>query len=109
MALELVKLRDLEVKNCPLMECIIKKGAEETAIDTVWFPKLWRIVLKSCSELTSFCMGSVTLQCPSLVRIEVDDCPKMYAMASPSLEESGGEKTPFFNNKVSLSLPFTFV
>ncbi|KAL4376976.1 hypothetical protein GQ457_02G035920 [Hibiscus cannabinus] len=75
------KLKDLKVKKCPMMEYIIKKGVEETAMDTVWLPKLGIIALESCSELTSFCMGSITLQCPSLGKIEVDDCPKMYAMA----------------------------
>ncbi|GMI79279.1 hypothetical protein HRI_001597200 [Hibiscus trionum] len=99
MALDLLQLKDIKVKNCPLIEQIIKKGAEEITMDTVWLPKLERIRLESCSELTSFYMGSITLQCPSLKRIEVDDCPKMYAMASPR-EVGGGEKTPFFNDKV---------
>ncbi|KAL4377872.1 hypothetical protein GQ457_02G035330 [Hibiscus cannabinus] len=98
MALELVQLKDLKVKNCAMMEYIIKKGAEETTIDTLPLLKLWRIKLESCSELKSFCMGSITLQCPYLMRIEVDDCPKMYAMASPR-EVGGGEKTSFFNDK----------
>ncbi|XP_039032172.1 uncharacterized protein LOC120167146 isoform X2 [Hibiscus syriacus] len=44
-------------------------------------------------------MGSITLHCPSLITIEVDDCPKMYAMAC-TREVGGGEKTPFFNDKV---------
>ncbi|GMI79299.1 hypothetical protein HRI_001599200 [Hibiscus trionum] len=99
MALELVQLNRLKVKNCPMIEYIIKKGAEETAVGTVWLPKLWSITLKSCLDLKSFCMGSITLQCPSLVSIEVDDCPKMHAMASPR-EGGGGEKTPFFNDMV---------
>ncbi|KAK8715617.1 hypothetical protein V6N13_042947 [Hibiscus sabdariffa] len=99
MALELVQLTDLKVKNCRMMEHIIRKGAEETAMDTVWLPKLGTITLESCSELTSFCMGSITLECPYLKKIEVDDCPKMYAMASPR-EVGCGEKTPFFNDKV---------
>ncbi|GMI79280.1 hypothetical protein HRI_001597300 [Hibiscus trionum] len=41
----------------------------------------------------------ITLQFPSLVRIRVDDCPKMYAMAC-TREVGGGENTPFFNDKV---------
>ncbi|KAK8633706.1 hypothetical protein V6N13_014545 [Hibiscus sabdariffa] len=36
MALELVQLKEIKVKNCRMMEYIIKKGAEETAMDTVW-------------------------------------------------------------------------
>ncbi|KAK8633834.1 hypothetical protein V6N13_014669 [Hibiscus sabdariffa] len=99
MALDLVKLEHITVKNCPMMEYIIKKGAEEIAIDTLPLPKLCRTKLESCSELKSFCMGSITLQCPSLYKIEVDDCPKMYAMASPR-EVGGGEMTLFFNDKV---------
>ncbi|KAK8508819.1 hypothetical protein V6N12_034921 [Hibiscus sabdariffa] len=100
MAFDLVKLEHITVKNCPMMEYIIKKGAEEITIDTLPLPKLCRIKLESCSELKSFCMGSITLQCPSLYKIEVDYCPKMYAMASPR-EVGGGEMTLFFNDKVS--------
>ncbi|KAK9017007.1 hypothetical protein V6N11_079495 [Hibiscus sabdariffa] len=99
MALELVQLKDLKVKNCAMMEYIVKKGTEETTIDTLLLPKLWSIKLESCSELTSFCKGSITLQCPSLKSIRVDDCPKMYAMAC-TREVGGGEKTPFFNDKL---------
>ncbi|KAE8675384.1 Cc-nbs-lrr resistance-like protein [Hibiscus syriacus] len=96
MALELVQLLDIRVKRCPMMEYIIKKEAEETAMDTVCLPNLVKIRLESCSELKSFCMGNITLQCPSLYKIEVDDCPKMYAMACTR----DGENTPFFNDKV---------
>ncbi|KAK8633826.1 hypothetical protein V6N13_014661 [Hibiscus sabdariffa] len=49
--------------------------------------------------VTSFCMGSITLQCPSLSNIRVDSCPEMYAMAC-TREVGGGEKTPFFSDKV---------
>ncbi|KAK8484120.1 hypothetical protein V6N12_065938, partial [Hibiscus sabdariffa] len=99
MALELVQLNDLKVKNCLMMEYIIQKGPEETTIDALRLPELASIKLESCSELTSFCMGSITLQCPSLTIIRVDDCPKMYAMTC-TREEGGGEKTPFFNHKL---------
>ncbi|XP_039032248.1 uncharacterized protein LOC120167247 isoform X1 [Hibiscus syriacus] len=96
MALELVRLVVIRVKRCPMMEYIIKKEAEETAMDTVWLPKLHTIRLESCSELKSFCMGNITLECPSLLTIEVDDCPKTYAMSCTR----DGENTPFFNDKV---------
>ncbi|PPS07533.1 hypothetical protein GOBAR_AA13115 [Gossypium barbadense] len=103
MALDLVQLEDIKVKQCPMMEQIIK-GAEETEMDILLLPKLQEIRLESCSRLTSFCMGSITLECPSLYKIAVDDCPKMYTMASTSEQEDieivGREKTPFFNHKV---------
>ncbi|KAK8477310.1 hypothetical protein V6N11_034933 [Hibiscus sabdariffa] len=109
MALDLVQLEHIRVKNCPKMEYIIKKGAEETEMDTVWLPRLQTIILESCSELRSFCMGSITLQCPSLYEIGVEDCREMYAMAC-TREEGGGEKTPFINDKVlCVSLRFLFV
>ncbi|KAL4379812.1 hypothetical protein GQ457_02G035660 [Hibiscus cannabinus] len=99
MALDLVQLEHITVKNCPMIKQIIKKGVEETAMDTVHLRKLKMIKLESCSELTSFCRGNITLQSPSLKIIEVDDCPKMYAMVSPR-EVGGAEKTPFLNDKV---------
>ncbi|KAE8711850.1 hypothetical protein F3Y22_tig00110271pilonHSYRG00126 [Hibiscus syriacus] len=71
MALELVQLEHITVKRCPMMEYIIKKEAEENAMDTVWLPNLKMIRLESCSELKSFCMGNITLQCPSLHTIKV--------------------------------------
>ncbi|KAG8479169.1 hypothetical protein CXB51_029721 [Gossypium anomalum] len=104
MALDLAQLEYIKVKKCPMMEHIIKEGAEETEMATLLLPKLVKIRLESCSRLTSFCMGSITLQCPSLHKIAVDDCPKMYAMASTREQEDievvGREKTPFFNHKV---------
>ncbi|KAE8675357.1 Detected protein of confused Function [Hibiscus syriacus] len=96
MALELVQLEHITVKRCPMMEYIIKKEAEESAMDTVFLPNLKMIRLESCSELKSFCMGNITLQCPSLHTIKVDDCPMMYAMTCTR----DGENTPFFNDKV---------
>ncbi|KAL4376445.1 hypothetical protein GQ457_02G035290 [Hibiscus cannabinus] len=103
MVLDLVQLEQIIVKKCPTMEYIIKKGAEETAMDTVYLPKLETIILESCLELKSFCMGPITLQCPSLTTITVEDCPEMYAMAC-TREVGGGEKTPFFNDKVNESV-----
>ncbi|KAK8271985.1 hypothetical protein V6Z12_D11G299500, partial [Gossypium hirsutum] len=105
MALDLSQLEDIKVKQCPMMRQIIKKGAEETEMDTLLLPMLNWIRLESCSRLTSFCMGSITLKCSSLLKIVVDDCPKMYAMASTREQEDievvGREKiTPFFNHKV---------
>ncbi|XP_040960563.1 uncharacterized protein [Gossypium hirsutum] len=104
MALDLAQLEDIKVKQCPIMEQIIKKGAEETEMATLLLPMLKKIRLESCSRLTSFCMGSITLQCPSLYEIAVDDCPKMYALASKREQEDievvGREKIPFFNHKV---------
>nr|KJB45116.1 hypothetical protein B456_007G290700 [Gossypium raimondii]KJB45117.1 hypothetical protein B456_007G290700 [Gossypium raimondii] len=103
MALDLVQLQDIKVKQCPMMEQIIK-GAEETEMDILLLPELREIRLESCSRLTSFFMGSSTLECPSLLKIAVKDCPKMYAMASTREQEDieilGREKTPFFNHKV---------
>ncbi|KAE8675352.1 Cc-nbs-lrr resistance-like protein [Hibiscus syriacus] len=96
MALELLQLEHITVKKCPMMEYIIQKEAEETAMDTACLPKLKNITLESCSDLKSFCMGNITLECPSLLTIKVDDCPKMYAMACTR----DGENTPFFNDKV---------
>ncbi|KHG13517.1 hypothetical protein F383_02860 [Gossypium arboreum] len=104
MALDLAQLEYIKVKKCPMMEHIIKEGAEETEMATLLLPMLDKIRLESCSRLTSFCMGSISLQCPSLHKIAVDDCPKMYAMASTREQEDievvGREKTPFFNHKV---------
>ncbi|OMO99061.1 putative phosphoprotein phosphatase [Corchorus olitorius] len=105
MARSLVQLIKIEVRNCPMMEQIItKEGAEE---ETVVLPCLMTITLESCSSLTSFFLGSNTLECFSLQGIRIIDCPKMFEFASESprnqdMETNGRVDAPFFNDKVRL-------
>ncbi|XWS42923.1 hypothetical protein CRYUN_Cryun16bG0055400 [Craigia yunnanensis] len=92
MALDLLHLKEIKVKNCLVMEHIIANDGEEAATFTIMFPWLQFITLESCSNLTSFYLGSNTLECPSLNEIVLVDCPKMFAFTSTFSREQGPEK-----------------
>ncbi|XVF56477.1 hypothetical protein PTKIN_Ptkin06aG0124200 [Pterospermum kingtungense] len=93
MALDLLQLKEIKVKNCLVMEhIIVTNDGEEAPIFTVMFPWLQFITLESCSNLLSFYLGTSTLQCPSLEEIVLVDCPKMFAFASTFSREQGPAK-----------------
>ncbi|XP_065874261.1 uncharacterized protein [Euphorbia lathyris] len=81
----LVQLQEMEVKNCVSVEEIISKGAEED--DMISFPQLNSLVLDSLPKLTVFRPGRGIVQCPSLEKITVMDCPKIEVFTSSSYEE----------------------
>ncbi|XVF31255.1 hypothetical protein REPUB_Repub16aG0129700 [Reevesia pubescens] len=104
MALDLVQLEKMVIKNCLMLEQIITNdGAEEATTNTIMFPSLQSITLESCSNFTSFYLGSLTVECPYLTNLCVKDCPKMVAFASSSPIEQNIKPidiAPFFNDKV---------
>ncbi|XP_057991824.1 uncharacterized protein LOC110643234 isoform X4 [Hevea brasiliensis] len=88
MALELVKLECIEIKRCSSLEEIInKEGEEEGARDKTIFPSLHSIILEYLPSLVSFYSRSDVLNCPSLEKIEIIDCPKMETF---SIKNSSG-------------------
>lgn len=103
MALDLLQLKEIKVRNCPMMEQIItREGAEEASIV---LPRLQSITLRSCSNLRSFSLGSITMECPSLLCIDAVNCSKLLALASTFVGEKDTETVAaFFNDKVSLCM-----
>ncbi|XP_022719751.1 uncharacterized protein LOC111277604 [Durio zibethinus] len=103
MVLDLVQLKQMQVRNCPMMEQIITNdGAEEAATNTIMFPSLQSISIVSCSNLRSFYLGSNTVECPYLTALGLVDCPKMVAFISSSPREQNIENigiAPLFNDK----------
>ncbi|XP_017977012.1 PREDICTED: uncharacterized protein LOC18600324 [Theobroma cacao] len=99
MALDLLQLKEIKVRNCPMMEQIItREGAEEASIV---LPRLQSITLRSCSNLRSFSLGSITMECPSLQCIDAVNCSKLLALASTFVGEKDTETVAaFFNDKV---------
>ncbi|GKV50054.1 hypothetical protein SLEP1_g56769 [Rubroshorea leprosula] len=99
MALGLVRLVQLIVKNCGTMEQVIMGEGAKYRME---FPHLWLINLESCSDLTSFYMGSHSLELPSLYDFIVKDCPKMVTfVASASSKEHNKEESQYlFSSKV---------
>ncbi|GKV44824.1 hypothetical protein SLEP1_g51972 [Rubroshorea leprosula] len=99
LALGLVQLLQLRVKDCGTMEQVIMG---EGAKNKMEFPHLWLINLESCSDLTSFHVGSHSLELPSLIDFTVKDCPKMVTfVASASSKEHNKEESQYlFSSKV---------
>ncbi|PPD70702.1 hypothetical protein GOBAR_DD32417 [Gossypium barbadense] len=112
MLLSLNLLRRIEVKECSSMEQVVVED-EKAMTHKFTFPVLFYITIESCSNLTSFHLGSQALEFPQLKEINIAECPKMTAFSSSVSKESGDasenvvgeegiyDKTAvFFNNKV---------
>ena len=79
MCLILVRLQELSVKNCDMLEDIITVGLSgEETIEVILLPLLNSITLESLPSLTNFCSGSGNVQCPSLKEISISDCPTTF-------------------------------
>ncbi|KAJ0099955.1 hypothetical protein Patl1_21927 [Pistacia atlantica] len=79
MLLGLVQLQKIEVKNCALIEEIIKKEAQKDAVsDKIVIPQLNSVVLESLPNLARFYPGSDILECPPLETIIIKDCQKVH-------------------------------
>ncbi|XVF57350.1 hypothetical protein PTKIN_Ptkin06aG0198100 [Pterospermum kingtungense] len=84
MALDLAQLHEIKVKKCSVMEhIIVDEGPDEEELKIkIVFPLLSSIILESCGDLASFYQGSKILECSSLKKLDVVDCPRMCAFAS---------------------------
>lgn len=115
-ALDLVELEHIKVKDCKAIEEIIRDV--KAATKEIIFPQLRSTTLESCLDLASFYVGSCALKFPNLKELTLINCPKMAAFASSVSEEldiefTGGENLkmlgkgtqdlsvkPFFSDKV---------
>ncbi|XP_021283020.1 probable disease resistance protein At1g58602, partial [Herrania umbratica] len=104
MALTLPQLRKMEVRNCTEMEhIIIDEGPHKQVSNKIVFPLLRFITLESCADLATFYQGSKILECPSLERFKVVDCPQMFAFASALSREQRIEMIDEGGNTTRLS------
>ncbi|XP_044486366.1 uncharacterized protein LOC123211639 [Mangifera indica] len=75
----LVQLQEIEVRNCALIEEIIKsEGEKDVGSDKIIIPLLNSVIFESLPNLTSFYSGSKILEFPPLETIIVKDCQKIY-------------------------------
>ena len=104
----LVQLREVELKNCHMMEGIIKKDEVE-ASHTI-LPSLKSIELECLPNFSSFYLeGGNLLECPALKKISIYDCPKIITtkQVGPKTDDEWQQKLhvnriPLFNHRVSL-------
>ncbi|KAH7553382.1 hypothetical protein JRO89_XS12G0005500 [Xanthoceras sorbifolium] len=106
-ALGLVQLQELEVKNCFILEAIIVIEGE--MIDNALFPNLNRLDLKHLPKLSRFCnYAGNSIELPSLAKLWIDNCPNMEIFISgckdadmpASKENLHTNIQPFFGEKL---------
>ncbi|KAI7997617.1 Heavy metal-associated isoprenylated plant protein 39 [Camellia lanceoleosa] len=98
LAILLVKLQEIEVTECGMMESII--GSEPNADDAVitnmiMFPQLSSLILSNLPNLSSFCFEACTFEGLLLKTIEVINCPKMKILPSAFQRKLDQQKADF--------------
>ncbi|XP_044474533.1 uncharacterized protein LOC123202630 [Mangifera indica] len=99
--LGLAQLQDIEVKNCALIDEIIRKGENDAEIDKIYIPQLNSISLESLPNLARFCSGIRSLACPSLKSIRVARCPKIETFVFADMKHQSEHIAPLFCEKVA--------
>ncbi|XP_028058088.1 disease resistance protein At4g27190-like isoform X2 [Camellia sinensis] len=94
----LVKLQEIKVTECGMMESII--GNEPNADDAVitnmiMFPQLSSLKLSDLPNLSSFCFEACTFEGSLLKTIEVINCPKMKILPSVFQRKLDQQKADF--------------
>ncbi|TXG73903.1 hypothetical protein EZV62_002482 [Acer yangbiense] len=109
LALGLVQLQELVIKNCDVLEAIIVIVEERT--DNTLFPSLTGLELKGLPKLSRFCnFPGNSIELPSLARLWIDNCPSMETFISGSTdaditaskENLHTDIQPFFDEKLRL-------
>ena len=109
MAERLVKLKQLIVKDCSEMECIVVvrkrlDGEDQRSSKQILFPKLTSIRLDGLSGLKSFCQGADDcIQLPALLELHIYTCPELKTFVDKQGENELATKS-FFHEKVSFIL-----
>ncbi|KAA8516933.1 hypothetical protein F0562_017249 [Nyssa sinensis] len=95
----LVKLQELKLERCEMMEEVIEtEKKEEEAKEMILFPELNSITLKDLKNLERFVFGSYTSNWNSLKILYVLDCPKLKAF---HLESQSVQKVKTIDDRKS--------
>ncbi|XP_057486919.1 disease resistance protein At4g27190-like isoform X2 [Actinidia eriantha] len=81
----LVKLEQLEIGYCDVMEAVIARELEvddEGMRNTIIFPQLIEVKLKDLPKLMSFCPQAYTIEGKFLKTVEVVNCPETMVLPS---------------------------
>ncbi|THF96713.1 hypothetical protein TEA_002037 [Camellia sinensis var. sinensis] len=94
----LVKLQEIEVTECGMMESIIRNepNADDAVItNMIMFPQLSSLKLSDLPNLSSFCSEACTFEGSLLKTIEVINCPKMEILPSAFQHKLEQQKADF--------------
>ena len=81
----LVQLRDITIIDCKRMtEIVANEVSEAEAGDEIAFNNLKSLHLHDLPSLTAFHLGNRTIKFPSLVVVDVNECPKLISLLTPS-------------------------
>ncbi|KAL7170126.1 hypothetical protein ACSBR2_035057 [Camellia fascicularis] len=102
----LVKLREIAVAECGVLEAIVNeepKVDDEVATNIIMFPQLNSLRLYHLPSLKSLCPQAYTFEGSFIEEITVINCPNMRALPSalqrmPELQESNVREVEFFNS-----------
>ncbi|KAL7170096.1 hypothetical protein ACSBR2_035028 [Camellia fascicularis] len=102
----LVKLREIAVAECGVLEAIVNeepKVDDEVATNIIMFPQLNSLKLYHLPSLKSLCPQAYTLEGSFIEEIKVINCPNMRTLPSAlqrmlELQESNVRKVDFFNS-----------
>ncbi|KAJ9185577.1 hypothetical protein P3X46_005194 [Hevea brasiliensis] len=107
MALCLSQLQYVELKYCNMMEGIIEVEEANKMI----FPSLKSMILECLPKFSNFCSRSSNLECPSLEKMSIYDCPSMKTFFSTLLREQkpkgNGEGREQRQDKEEFDVPFS--
>ncbi|CAL5351045.1 unnamed protein product [Camellia sinensis] len=102
----LVKLREIVVAECAVLEAIVNeepKVDDEVATNIIMFPQLNSLKLYHLPSLKRLCPQAYTFEGSFIKKIKVINCPNMRALPSAlqrmlELQESNVREVEFFNS-----------
>ncbi|CAL5423718.1 unnamed protein product [Camellia sinensis] len=102
----LVKLREIAVAECSVLEAIVNeepKVDDEVATNIIMFPQLNSLKLYHLPSLKSLCPQAYTFKGSFIEEIKVINCPNMRALPSAlqrmlELQENNVREVEFFNS-----------
>ncbi|KAL7169334.1 hypothetical protein ACSBR2_034392 [Camellia fascicularis] len=102
----LVKLQEIKVTECGVLEAIIgeePKVDDKVIANIIMFPQLSSLKLYHLPNLRSICPQAYVVKGSFLKKVEVINCPNMKALPSafqgiPELQESNVQKVDFFGS-----------
>ncbi|GMP86384.1 hypothetical protein CsSME_00039177 [Camellia sinensis var. sinensis] len=109
-ARDLVRLQDLEISQCDVMEVIVLSEGREheiapIATDKIEFAKLKQLCLDDLPSFTAICKAMNAIELPQLSYLVLRDIPKLKRLWPASDSESDCDPIiqPLFSNKVKLT------